>query len=351
MRLVVGVDRPHVAPVGLVPVLDSGDLVLGEVVDLRLAPGNEARDDVATHVVPGVQVLRVGVQRLHQRVAAEDVVAHRGERGVGVVRQTGWVGGLLQELLDLVVRGGVDHPELGGLGPGHPDAGDGAAEAAVDVGVEHLLDVHPVDVVGPEDDDVVGGLVDEQVHRLEDRVGAALVPPGAEPLLRGHRSDVVAQQRGHPPRQGDVLVERVRLVLGQHRDLPHTGVREVRQDEVDQPVGPAERDRGFRPVHRERHQPLSFTAGEDDGENLGTRGCHALNLSLLDSEAGPGITGPGLNLGVSAVGRQDPRAWSHRDHRPDDTSPPSRPGSASTPDCGRADALFVGPTAVQRCRA
>ena len=66
---------------------------------------------------------------------------------------------------------------------------------------------------------IVGVLVDDQVHRLVDRVGAALVPLRAEPLLRRHRGDVVAEQRRHPPGQRDVPVERVRLVLGEHGDL------------------------------------------------------------------------------------------------------------------------------------
>jgi hypothetical protein len=83
---------------------------------------------------------------------------------------------------------------------------------------EHLLDVHAVDVVGAEHDDVVGLLVVDEVHRLEDRVGAALEPLLAGALLRGHARHVVVEQYRHAPRQRDVPVERVRFVLGEHSD-------------------------------------------------------------------------------------------------------------------------------------
>ena len=65
MGLVVGVDasrrrasRPGPAP------WYPGTSFLREVVDLGVALADEVGDDVAAHVVPGVQVLGVGVQRL-----------------------------------------------------------------------------------------------------------------------------------------------------------------------------------------------------------------------------------------------------------------------------------------------
>jgi hypothetical protein len=60
----------------------------------------------------------------------------------------------------------------------------------------------------------------------------------------------------------------VRLVLRQHDDLGQTGVDQVGQREVDEPVLPAERHRGLGPVRREGHEALSLAAGEDDAEDL-----------------------------------------------------------------------------------
>ena len=85
--------------------------------------------------------------------------------------------------------------------------GDGQRGAGLDVLLDHLGRVHPVDVVGAEDDDVVRPLVVDEVEALEDGVGAALVPARPESLLGRHRGDVVAEQVGHPPGRGDVPVE------------------------------------------------------------------------------------------------------------------------------------------------
>src|SRR5699024_10525390 len=79
---------------------------------------------------------------------------------------------------------------------------------------------------------------------------------------------IVAQQRTHPPRLCDVLVQRMRLVLGQDDDTQVTGVDDVRQREVDQAVDTAERDGGLGPVEAQQHQPFPLTARENDGEDL-----------------------------------------------------------------------------------
>ena len=71
-----------------------------------------------------------------------------------------------------------------------------------------------------------------------------------------------------------MTVEGVRLVLGQHRDLGEARVRQVRQHEVDEPIGTAERNGWFGTVHREGHEAFALAASEDDGQNLGTRLCH-----------------------------------------------------------------------------
>ena len=137
---------------------------------------------------------------------------------------------------------------------------------------DHLLRVHPVDVVGAEHDDVVGPLVVDEVEALVDGVGRAGEPARSEALLRRHRRDVVAEQVRHPPGLGDVPVQRVRLVLGQHDDLEIAAVDQVGQREVDHAVEPAERHRRLGPVRGERHQALALAAGEHDREHL--RSCH-----------------------------------------------------------------------------
>ena len=73
--------------------------------------------------------------------------------------------------------------------------------------LDHLHRVHAVDVVGPEDGDVVRTLIVDEIEALEDRVRAAREPPGSEPLLGRDRCDVVAEERREAPRGGDVAIE------------------------------------------------------------------------------------------------------------------------------------------------
>ena len=126
VRVEIGVERPDVAPVARVPLGRSRHIVLQEVVGLHAALADQHRDDVAAHVMQAVVVGRILAQRLHQRVAGEDVVAHRGERLIRMAGAAGRVGGLLQECLDgAPVRADPDHAELGGIGPRHRDGGHG----------------------------------------------------------------------------------------------------------------------------------------------------------------------------------------------------------------------------------
>ena len=88
----------------------------------------------------------------------------------------------------------LDDAELVGQRDGLADGRDGGARARGDVRLDHLREVHAVDVVGADHDDDVGLLVAEQVEALQDGVGRAGEPALAEPLLRGHRGDVGVEQ-------------------------------------------------------------------------------------------------------------------------------------------------------------
>jgi hypothetical protein len=132
----------------------------------------------------------------------------------------------------------------------------------------HLCEVHAVDVVGADHyDDVRVGVVDE-VQGLVDGVGAAQEPALAHALLGRNRSHVVAELGGHAPRLGDVAVKAVRLVLREHHDLQVAGIHEVGQREVDQAVTSGKGHAGFGPVCRQRHQPVSLAAREDNGQDF-----------------------------------------------------------------------------------
>ena len=219
----------------------------------------------------------VGGDRLDQRLGGEDVVAHRGVDLVGRVRQAERVGRLLPERRDLAPVGrGLDHAELVGLvasARGSPATVTPAPEAMCWSTI--CARVHAVDVVGAEDDDVVRPLVGDQVVVLVDRVGAAHEPARAAAHLRGHRRDVVAEQRRQPPGERDVAVEAVALVLREHDDPAVVRVGEVGQREVDQPVVAAERYGGLGAVGGQRRQALALAAGQHHREDVHPRASRA----------------------------------------------------------------------------
>ncbi len=270
MRVEEGVDRPHIAPVRPVAVGRARHVVALHVIDGGLAAADEVRHDVATHVVVRGRQLAVGLHRLDEGLRVEDVVAHRGEHFAGAVEETLRVLRLLEEVADARGVGGVDvdDAELVGKGDRLADAGDRRPRPGGDVGVQHLPEVHPIDVIGADDDDDVGLLVIDEVEALQNGVGRPGEPPLAEALLRGDRCHIRVEERGHPPRLGDVPVEAVRLVLREHDDLAEPRVDEIRDREVDQPVLSAERNGGLGAVRGQGHQALALAAGEDDSEDL-----------------------------------------------------------------------------------
>ena len=276
--VVVGVHRPHVAPVATVAFGRAGHVVVLEVVDIGVGLADEARDYVATHVVLAALEVVVLGHRLDELAGCEDVVAHGGEHLVGRIGEANRVGRLLAERPDLAGVGGVDldDTELVGQVDRLTDRRDGERRARLDVLLDHLREVHAVDVVGTDDDDDLGLLVIDQVEALEDRVCAAEIPVLVHALLGGHRGDVVAEDRRHAPGLGDVLVQAVGLVLRQHDDLEVAGVDDIGQGEVDESIDAAERHCGFGSVSRERHQPLALPTRQDDGQNLGVcaSACH-----------------------------------------------------------------------------
>ena len=134
--------------------------------------------------------------------------------------------------------------------------------------VHQLLGIHPVDVVSAENHHVVRILVPEQVQILVDGIGRAFEPPATEAHLRGDAHHVVVEQRREVPRLGDVPVQAVALVLGEHRDPEVAAVDQIAQREVDQSIVPAERHGGLGPLSGQRNEAVAFATGQDHSENL-----------------------------------------------------------------------------------
>ena len=120
-----------------------------------------------------------------------------------------------------------------------------------------------------QDDQVLRVLAEDRVEVLIDRVGRALIPLLADPLLRTQDFDELAELVGdHAPSHAQVAAERERLVLQRDEDAPHPGIDAVAEREIDDPVRAAEVDRGLRPLLGERVQTFAHAPGQHHHENV-----------------------------------------------------------------------------------
>ena len=161
----------------------------------------------------------------------------------------------------------LEDPEVARLVARHRDGRDRRVGLQLLVEEDHLPHVHLVDVVAAEDAHELGPLVVDDVLALPDGVGRAAVPGLAGALLGGDRLDELIEDRREPPVSRDVLLERRALVLREHLDARQPRVDEVREDDVDDPVAAAERDRGLRAIERQREEAPALAAGEDHDEH------------------------------------------------------------------------------------
>ena len=145
---------------------------------------------------------------------------------------------------------------------------------------EHLHVVHLVDVIAGEHDHILWGLALDRIQVLVHRVGGALIPVLADPLLRRQNLDELAELlRDDTPTLSNVASERKRLVLCGDENVAQVRVDAVAENEVDDAVGPAEIDGRLGPFSRERRQPFARAAGQHDYQDLVVQ--HDSGISLV----------------------------------------------------------------------
>ena len=168
------------------------------------------------------------------------------------------------------------------------------------MGLDEGLVVHLVDVVAREHDDQPGIGHLDRVDVLVDGVGGAEIPVLVDPLLRRQHVQKLAQFPAEEavPAEIEVAVEAACLVLREQQELPQSAVEAVGEDEVDDPVGAAERHRGLGTIAGERIEPGPLAAGEDHGHDV----AHSAGID------------------VSGTHRSSPRR--RRGHRPLTIRPP-----------------------------
>ena len=235
----------------------------------------QVRDDVLAEV--RCPVLGSLQEFAHQELTRKDVVAHAGEAVARIAWHFLGVLGLFLEADHASVLVDFDDAEFAGFRDGNGNGRDGEERRPAQVEINHLVDVHLVDVVAAENGHEVRSFVRDEVDVLEDGVGSPLVPVVAGAHLRGHEVNVLVEARVQVPGRRNVLVQRVTLELRKDLDLEDTGIDEIVEDEVDDAVGPAEVDRRLGTVAGEGLETAALAARHD----------HAQDVFLVFSIIGP----------------------------------------------------------------
>ena len=158
---------------------------------------------------------------------------------------------------------------LGGVVNRDGLCGDRDVGAAIDMGIDEVAVVHPVEMVARENQVVVRVVPLDLARGLPDGVGGALKPVGVVGRLFGRQDlDEPVAEEIHAVGLRDVAVERRRVELRQDEDAPDVRVEAVADGDVDEPVLSANRHGGLGPQLGERKQPAALTAAEDQREDF-----------------------------------------------------------------------------------
>ena len=131
--------------------------------------------------------------------------------------------------------------------------------------LEHGLVVHFVNMIGGQDQDMLGGFGKNALRILKDRVGGALVPAFAHLLHGGNDLDIFVQfRRQNAPAVAHVTNQIERFVLREDKNTAHIGVDAVGKSEVDNAIRAAERDGGLSHIARQGIEPFARAAGEQN---------------------------------------------------------------------------------------
>jgi hypothetical protein len=129
--------------------------------------------------------------------------------------------------------------------------------------VEHLSDVHTIDVVGAEDGHMSWCVLLDKVNVLEYGVSGTLEPFEAfAHLRRDDGNELVAGDGCLAPVLLDVRDQGLRFVLDEQIDGIDTGVDDVTQDKVDDSVPSPEWHRRFGAHSGKREKTPTLTTGK-----------------------------------------------------------------------------------------
>ena len=216
--VVIRLNRPHVAPVSQLTRRVAGDVVRLEVVGHHRRSPNQPGQYVAPKIMGRVGVFGVRRQFPQQTARREDVVAHRGVHLVRIAGHGRCLRILLVEAENGAVFVGFNHAKLARQRFFHGNRGNRNLGRLLHVELNHVANVHAIDVVGTKDAHQIRIGLLNQVHILVDRIRRAPVPELAlvAHLRRYGNHKVIFQQPREFPAIAQMLQKALALKLDQH---------------------------------------------------------------------------------------------------------------------------------------
>ena len=145
-----------------------------------------------------------------------------------------------------------------GFGDGNLDCGHCQDGFFLFMEIQHLTDIHLIDVITAEDTDVVRRAELDETKILIDGIGRTVIPALPHPHLGRDWIDESAGDTGQIPPFFHMQVERLGLELGQNVDTQEVRVNEIVQDKVDQTITATKWYRRFATSYRQWLQACAF---------------------------------------------------------------------------------------------
>ncbi len=177
--------------------------------------------------------------------------------------------GFLVEGVDSSVLLNAHQAEPGSVAGLHRHGTDGDLGRLLLVSPNDFAEIHPVELVSGQDQEVVDAVGENVSQGLAHRVRRSLKPAAAVRGLLGCQN-VHEPAREHPHLIGhlDVGVQRGRIVLSENKNLNDSGVNAVTDGDVDQPVLAGQRNRRFGAHGSQGKKPRSLAASEYDSNGF-----------------------------------------------------------------------------------
>src|SRR5215468_9165249 len=208
-------------------------------------------------------------QSADHRVGIKQVVAHGDQSILRFVGNRLGLAWLLLEADDTPIGVDLDYPKLSCLCDSYRQCRNGDIGAFFLMLVNHLTDVHPVDMVCAENSHKPWSVSLDQIQVLINRVGSTLIPILAHAHLGRHWCDeVIPQKISGSPALFQMLQQGLCFELGQNVDRKDAGVYEIGKNKIDNSITATEGHSRLRPVCCQGIEPLAPPAREDNSQDI-----------------------------------------------------------------------------------